>query len=81
MLNQEDILQQLSCLLESFDLLDRIASDPAFNISKEDLQKVMKPENYIGRAAEQTTEFLDQVIKPILSANRDVLGLEAEINV
>ena len=41
----------------------------------------MKPENYIGRAAEQTTEFLDQVIKPILSANRDVLGLEAEINV
>ena len=63
------------------DLLDRIASDPAFNISKEDLQKVMKPENYIGRAAEQTTEFLDQVIKPILSANRDVLGLEAEINV
>lgn len=63
------------------DLLDRIASDPAFNISKEDLQKVMKPENYIGRAAEQTTEFLDQVIKPILSANRDVLGLEAEISV
>ena len=63
------------------DLLDRIASDPAFNISKEDLQKVMKPENYIGRAAEQTTEFLDQIIKPILSANRDVLGLEAEINV
>ena len=63
------------------DLLDRIASDPAFNISKEDLQKVMKPENYIGRAAEQTTEFLDQVIKPILSANRDVLGLDAEINV
>ena len=63
------------------DLLDRIASDPAFNISKEDLQKVMKPENYIGRAAEQTTEFLDQVIKPILSANRDVLGLVAEISV
>ena len=63
------------------DLLDRIAADPAFNISKEDLQKVMKPENYIGRATEQTTEFLDQIIKPILSANRGVLGLEAEINV
>ena len=45
------------------DLLDRIASDPAFNISKEDLQKIIKPKNYIGRAAEQTTEFLDQVIK------------------
>ena len=63
------------------DLLDRIAADPAFNISKEALQKVMKPENYIGRSAEQTLEFLDGVIKPVLSANRDVLGVEAEINV
>lgn len=63
------------------DLLDRIAADPAFKISKEALQKVMKPENYVGRSCEQTTEFLDGVIKPILSANRDQLGLEAEINV
>ncbi len=63
------------------DLLDRIAADPAFNISKEALQKVMKPENYIGRSAEQTTEFLDGVIKPILSENADVLGMKAEINV
>ena len=63
------------------DLLDRIAADPAFNITKEALQKVMKPENYVGRAPEQVTEFLDGVIKPILEANRDVLGLEAEINV
>ena len=63
------------------DLLDRIAADPAFNTSKEALQKVMKPENYIGRSAQQTSEFLDGVIKPILSANKDALGLEAEINV
>ncbi|MBQ1407054.1 MAG: adenylosuccinate lyase, partial [Eubacterium sp.] len=63
------------------DLLDRIAADPAFNITKEALQKVMKPENYVGRAPQQTAEFLDGVIKPILDANRDVLGLEAEINV
>ena len=41
----------------------------------------MKPENYIGRSAQQTSEFLDGVIKPILSANKDALGLEAEINV
>ena len=63
------------------DLLDRIAADPAFNTSKEALQKVMKPENYIGRSAQQTSEFLDGVIKPILSANKDALGLEAEISV
>lgn len=63
------------------DLLDRIAADPAFNISKEALQKVMKPENYVGRSIEQTTEFLDGVIKPILSANKEDLGITAEINV
>lgn len=63
------------------DLLDRIAADPAFHITKEALQKVLKPENYVGRAPEQTTEFLNEVIKPILSANEDALGLTAEINV
>lgn len=63
------------------DLLDRIAADPAFHISKEALQKVLKPENYVGRAPEQTTEFLNGVIKPILLANEDALGLTAEINV
>ena len=63
------------------DLLDRIAADPAFNITKEALQKVMKPKNYVGRSVEQTTEFLDGVIKPILSANADILGMDAEINV
>lgn len=63
------------------DLLDRIAADPTFKITKEALQKVMKPENYVGRSCEQTTEFLNGVIKPILSANRDQLGLNAEINV
>ncbi len=61
--------------------LDRIAADPAFNITKEALQKVLKPENYVGRSIEQTTEFLNGVIKPILSANEDQIGLTAEINV
>lgn len=63
------------------DLLDRIAQDPAFHITKEALQKALKPENYVGRAPQQTTEFLSGVIKPILSANEALLGLTAEINV
>lgn len=63
------------------NLLDLIAADPLFNTSKEALQKVLKPENYVGRASEQTTEFLNGVIKPILSAHESVLGRKAEINV
>ena len=63
------------------DLLERIAADPAFNISIEALQKVMKPENYVGRSIEQTTEFLNGVIKPILAANENILGIHADITV
>jgi adenylosuccinate lyase len=63
------------------NLLDLIAADPLFNTNKEALQKVLKPENYVGRAPEQTTEFLNGVIKPILSAHESVLGRKAEINV
>ena len=63
------------------DLLDRIASDPAFNITRQALQKVMKPENYVGRSIEQTTEFLNGVIKPILAANADAIGIAADITV
>lgn len=63
------------------DLLERIAEDPAFNITLEELQKIVKPENYVGRAPAQTTEFIDEVIKPILDENSDLLGVEADIYV
>ncbi len=63
------------------DLLDRIAADPVFNVSREALDRVMKPESYVGRAPEQTAEYLKDVIEPILEENRGLLGVEAEINV
>ncbi|MDD2218082.1 MAG: adenylosuccinate lyase [Eubacteriales bacterium] len=63
------------------DLLARIAADPAFNIKEEALQKVMRPEKYVGRSIEQTTEFLNGVIKPILSANADTERIVADITV
>ncbi|MDR0006996.1 hypothetical protein RFW64_00065, partial [Acinetobacter baumannii] len=63
------------------DLLQRISEDPSFNVSLEQLQKIVKPENYVGRAPLQTTEFIDEVIKPILEENADLLGVEADIYV
>ncbi|MCH5272315.1 MAG: adenylosuccinate lyase [Lachnospiraceae bacterium] len=63
------------------NLLELIAADPAFNLSLEDLQKAMKPERYTGCAKEQTEEFINEVVAPILDANKEVLGMRAVINV
>ncbi len=63
------------------NLLELIANDEAFNMSLEDLQKTMNPSKYVGRSPEQVDEFLANEINPILEANKDILGMSAEINV
>ncbi len=63
------------------DLVDRIASDPAFMMTKEEILKIMKPENFVGRAPEQTADFLKEVVQPILDENKELLGVNVEINV
>ena len=63
------------------DLLERIAQDPAFNMTMEQLQAIMKPENFVGRAPQQVEEFLKNDVAPILEKNKDALGLRADINV
>ena len=63
------------------DLIDRIANDPRFMMSKEEIMKIMEPKNFVGRAPQQTEEFFKDYIDPVLEANRDDLGLQAEINI
>lgn len=63
------------------DLLERIAKDPTFKLSLEELNTLMNPSNFVGRAPEQTEEFLSEVINPILEANKDSLGLKGQVNV
>ena len=63
------------------NLLELIASDDAFNLSLEDLQKTMDPSKYVGRSKEQVEAFLKNVIRPILDENKELLGIKAEINV
>lgn len=63
------------------DLLGRIAEDPAFGMSMEQLEALMKPENFIGCAKEQTEKYLAEVVGPVLKENESVIGLDAEINV
>lgn len=56
------------------DLCEKIAADPDFMISKEEMDAIMNPENFTGRSAQQTEEFINECIRPILEANKDLLG-------
>ncbi len=63
------------------DLLSRIAADPAFGMTLDQLNALLKPENFVGRAPQQTKEYVCGVVQPVLEANRDLLGRTAEIHV
>lgn len=63
------------------DLIDRIVKDPAFMITREEIEGILAPENFTGRSAEQVDEFLNEIIRPVLEENRDALGKAQELNV
>ena len=62
------------------DLVDRIAADPDFGMTKEEIEAQLKPENFIGRSVSQVSEFLGGVVRPML-AKYDLSGVKAEITV
>ncbi len=48
------------------DLIDRIAADPLFPLSREEIVSQLDPALYIGRSVSQVEEFLRGVAQPIL---------------
>ncbi len=63
------------------DLLSRIAADPAFGVTMEELKKIVKPEKYVGRAPQQTTEFLNETVAPVLQRYQTLKDQAEEITV
>lgn len=63
------------------DLLDRIAADPAFSLSREELSDTMHPSLFVGRSPEQVDEYLQEYIDPILAENRQILGARGRLRV
>jgi adenylosuccinate lyase len=55
------------------DLVSRIASDPMFGLTEEEIRKNLDPSAYIGRAPEQVTEFLRDCVAPVLEKHKDLL--------
>ena len=63
------------------DLLDRIASDPRFGITREELDRLCDVRSFVGRAPEQTREYLSDVVDPLLAKYGEEQTEEIEINV
>lgn len=63
------------------DLLYRIAEDPEFGLTIEDIEKLLEPEKYTGRASGQTEDFIYEFIEPLLKDNDVKGGYEPTLNV
>ena len=63
------------------DMIARVEADPAFGLTREEIESELQPEAFTGRAPQQVEEYLDSYIRPLLAANPDDVGLKAELSV
>ena len=63
------------------DLLERIANDKSFGVTLEELEAILQPSKYVGRAPQQTTDFLNEVVYPAIAPYENVEDEKAEITV
>lgn len=61
------------------DLIDRIANDKMFNLTKNDLLDILNPKDYVGRAPMQVEEFISDFVNPVLENNKNLIGAEVEL--
>ena len=57
------------------DLIDRILKDPSFNLKAEDVDALLNPILYVGRAPQQVDDFISEEVNPVLDSNCALLDL------
>ena len=63
------------------DLIERIANDPAFGLSLDELNMILAPKNFVGRAPQQVEEYIKEQVKSVLDENKEQLIGHAELTV
>ncbi|MDR2122272.1 MAG: adenylosuccinate lyase [Flavobacteriaceae bacterium] len=76
-----DAARQVKIEGKTNDLIDRIVADDRVNIDKDKLIQLLNPSNFTGFASEQTEEFLDQEVNPILVKYKNLLGITTDLKV
>ncbi len=63
------------------DLIERIINDPNVRIDKRKLIELLDPKNFVGFASEQTEDFIQDVVQPIIDSNKELLGTNTDLKV
>jgi adenylosuccinate lyase len=58
------------------DLLDRIMADPAFNLTRLDLDRILDVSAFVGRAPRQTEEFVRDIVDPLLERAKKIGSID-----
>ncbi len=61
------------------DLIERIANDPRFGLSRDEIVTNLDPKNYTGRSEHQVEEFIHDVIDPMLSSGEAAGAVELNV--
>ena len=63
------------------DLVERIKKDPYFAPILGQLNDLLDPRTFVGRAPEQVVEFLEEEVQPVLENYQGLLGGSVELNI
>ncbi|ADL07932.1 adenylosuccinate lyase [Thermosediminibacter oceani] len=63
------------------NLINKIAGDTRFKMTKEEIIKMMDPSIFIGRSPGQVLEFVHEIVDPILNKYKQYLGATADLKV
>ena len=71
--------QQVKGLGKPNDLIERLKDDPAF--AAIDIDALLDPSTFVGRAPEQVDEFIAQLVAPVRARYADQLGKGGQLSV
>ncbi|ADL42694.1 adenylosuccinate lyase [Caldicellulosiruptor obsidiansis OB47] len=63
------------------NLIELISNDPSFKLSKEEIEAILNPKKFVGRAPSQVQEYYDEYVKPILEKYKDELNFESQVDI
>jgi adenylosuccinate lyase len=63
------------------DLLDRLANDPEIDMTREEINQTLDLKEFVGRAPQQVTEFIEEFLDPVLDRNKEKLGGTSDVRV